>query len=209
MSRPASVLPTPGARRPRAWRAAVVRPLTVTLGATLLAGLLSPKVARAEDQGLQPASVVHFTSKGREQDVRLTIGSEESPAAACRTPCTLRMPAGRYDLMSRGRGVRAYRGALDVPAGESHVAIRAASKGGFVTGVVFTGLGGVMTALPVAFGVAALASAPGDPYNEAAAGIGFGIAGLVGLPMLITGLVLLVTSPERGYEIASRAEANP
>ncbi len=177
-----------------------------------------PPVARAEDRALGDAAssttVVHFTSRGREQDVKLTTaddaareeatGDEASPIAECRTPCALRLRQGRYELTAGGRRVRTYRAPLDVPAGESHVAIRAASKGAFVTGVVLTGLGGVMTAIPVGFGVAGLLSAPGDDYNQFMAGMNFGIAALVGLPMLITGIVLCVTNPSRGFEVTSR-----
>jgi hypothetical protein len=170
--------------------------------AVVVAITLATLPARADDPPSDDA-IVRFRSTGRPHSLEIHR-SEDAPAIACETPCVLRLPPRHYELVAKGRRLRTYRGSVDVPVGGADVTIRSSSKGAFVTGIIFTSFGAAGTAVLGLLGGAALVSAPSDDYNQFAAGMSFGAAAVLTIPLLITGLVLL-GEPGPSIEIAPPA----
>ncbi|CAN5729945.1 hypothetical protein BH11MYX4_BH11MYX4_15680 [soil metagenome] len=110
---------------------------------------------------------------------------------SCVTPCELGVLPGRYRLRASGRGVRTFTDTIAVPDGGLAMQVRAPSKAGRVSGIVFTGFGAATLALGTAFVLGALLSAPGDSYNQTMAAVVGGMAAVVGGGSLVAGLLLL------------------
>lgn len=152
--------------------------------------LLAPSVARAQN-----AAPLVIESTGREQEVRLA--REGLPE--CVTPCTLRVPPGPVTVWTGGRGLRVTRVPVDVPPEGARVRVRAASRARLVGGIILTAVGGGTLLTFGAYAAAVYGSSARDDYNQFMAGLMGGMALLIGVPTLITG-ILLVTGAETGVE---------
>ncbi len=141
-------------------------------------------VATVSTEGLVP---VVIESSGASQEVRLSHAGD----ALCRTPCTLRLPPGRYTLTTGGRGLRTTDTPVFAQGSGARIVVRAASRGRFVGGVVLTSAGTLTLASMGLMSAVAFMSAPGDGYNNLMGGIMAGVGLAVGVPLLATGVALL------------------
>lgn len=150
------------------------------------------------------SATLDLESAGRPQRVELVpFEVANGPVRACETPCTLALPPGRYGLLARGKGVRAFEGTLDVPASATKVRLLAPSKGAFVAGVVLTSFGGAGTLLMGGLVAAILMTDPPDAYNQSAAAMLGVMTAAIPIPCLVIGLRLLIPSLNRGYEASA------
>lgn len=165
--------------------------------ATLASLLVSVIAGTAGAQELAPMRVdapaptvqVHIESPDRVQWISLT--QSDNGAAQCETPCAFNTRPGRYWLAAGGDGLRATSLVVDLLRPDNRLRLRAPTSLGFGGGIAMTAVGSaavVMISLMVA---GALASAPGDPYNQLMAAIMGGTGGFVGVPLVIGGAVLI------------------
>lgn len=166
---------------------------------------LAASAASAQDAGMTRAlddAPLVVESNGRPQEVRV----QRYGLPVCSTPCTLHLGPGPHTVWTSGRGLRVTEVPLMVPPEGARVRVRAASRAALIGGSILTAFGGAAILIGGGLATAAYASAPHDEYNQMYAVIWGGMALVLGVPALISG-VLLVTGAETGFERVEPAAA--
>lgn len=153
----------------------------------VVAVLLIAPAASAEEVSLT------FDSPDEAQTVLVEpLGSDEK--STCTTPCTIRVPPGRYHVAAEAPGLRRWSETRDVNASRDF-RLRAASDSAHGWGVALASIGGAITFMGLYFAVPAfIAGADSGPTedwtNAGLAAFGGLMAGIGAVPLL-GGLLLM------------------